>query len=88
MCAVLSAASGVTCMIGRCRAGVPVQLWADRRWEDTHNAGQQGAGRAGHHSQGYPEGLLTPHRLQFNAQKRLSVFGNQERKNAALVSLV
>lgn len=37
-------------------AGVPVQLWADRSREDTHHAGQQGSGRAGHHTQGHPQG--------------------------------
>ena len=39
-------------------AGVPVQLWADRCREDTHHAGQQGPGRAGHHTQGHPQGVF------------------------------
>ena len=71
-------------MDGRCFAGVPLQLWADWRWEDAHNAGQQGAGRAGHHSQGHPKGLPTPFRLRSHAQRRVSLL-NQEYDDVALV---
>ena len=73
VCVVDSAASSEICTEDKSRAGVPIQLWADRRREDAHNAGQQGAGWAGHHPQGYPEGLPTPHRLHFHAQMRMSV---------------
>lgn len=42
-------------------AGVPVQLWPDGGGQDAHDAGREGAGRAGHHPARHREG--TPHTL-------------------------